>query len=123
MGCEKLKIPHVHTTHTLWEEYSHYILNGKLFSKKMVRKIIQTYLKNVKAIIAPSIKAKKYYQELMPEIPSVIIHNGIDEQKFKATSISKHEINQLRKEFDLKKHDKIIIFVGRMQGKKSYRIV
>src|SRR4030042_3558001 len=79
-AAKKLNIPHVHTTHTMWEEYNHYILNGRLVSKKMIRNILKTYLKKTDAFICPSIKAKKYYHDLMPNIPSVIIQNGIDIQ-------------------------------------------
>lgn len=120
-AAKKLKIPHVHTTHTMWEEYNHYILNGRLFSKTMVRQIIKTYLKNVNVLVAPSIKAKNYYQELMPETPIIIVHNGIDEHKFKSSLIKKNEIAQLRKEFDLKKNEKIIIFVGRIGREKRVK--
>ena len=120
-AAKKLKIPHIHTTHTMWEEYNHYILNGRLLSKTMVRQIVKTYLKNVDVLVAPSIKAKNYYQELMPATPIIIVHNGIDEHKFKSSLIKKNEISQLRKEFDLKKNDKIIIFVGRIGREKRVK--
>jgi len=42
-------------------------------------------------------------------------------QQFKSTSIKKIEIVQLRKEFGLKKNDKLIIFVGRMGREKRVR--
>ena len=116
--AKKLKIPHVHTTHTMWEEYRHYILNGKILTSKMIRKIVKTYLKGTDLIVAPSIKAKKYFKELVPNIPVQIIHNGIDMHKFKSSRIKKNEILQLRKEFGLKKDDKIIIFVGRIGKEK-----
>lgn len=117
-AAKKLKIPHVHTTHTMWEEYNHYILNGRLVSKKMIRNILKAFLRKTDAFICPSIKAKKYYHELMPNIPATIIHNGIDIQKFKSNPITKTEITQLRKEFGLKKNDKILIFVGRIGKEK-----
>jgi len=117
-ASKNLKIPHVHTTHTMWEQYSHYILNGRLLSVKMIRKIMKTFLNRVNAIISPSIKAKKYYQELMQGIPCQVVHNGINMQKFKSSKITKDEIVQLRKEFNLKKNDKIIIFVGRIGKEK-----
>ena len=34
-AAKKLKIPHIHTTHTMWEDYTHYLMNGKLISKKL----------------------------------------------------------------------------------------
>ncbi|MBN2546050.1 MAG: glycosyltransferase [Spirochaetes bacterium] len=117
-AAKKLKIPIIHTTHTMWEDYTHYIFNGKLLTKSMSRKILINLLKNINCIIAPSIKAKKYYQQLLPNTPIQIIHNGIDQQNFIPTPVKKSEINQLRKEFDLKKNDKILIFVGRIGKEK-----
>ncbi|HOJ65280.1 MAG TPA: glycosyltransferase [Spirochaetota bacterium] len=117
-AAKKLKIPHIHTTHTMWEDYRHYILNGKLISRNLARNILKAFLKRVFVIIAPSIKAKKYYQELVPDIPVKVIPNGIDIQKFKSSKITNDEISQLRKEFNLKKNDKILIFVGRIGKEK-----
>ncbi len=117
-AAKKLRIPHIHTTHTMWEDYRHYILNGKLISKNLARKILKTFLNKISVIIAPSIKAKKYYQDLMPDIPIKVIPNGIDIQKFKSSKITQDEISQLRKEFNLRKNDKIIIFVGRIGKEK-----
>lgn len=117
-AAKKLKIPHVHTTHTMWEDYRHYILNGKLISVKMARKIMNTFLKNVSVFIAPSIKAKKYYSEVNKDVSSVVINNGIDMQKFKSSVILDNEMQQLRKSFGIKKNDRIIIFVGRMGKEK-----
>ena len=118
IAAKKLKIPHVHTTHTMWEEYTHYLMNGKLISKQLARKILRNYLKNVYAIIAPSVKAKNYYKQIVPNIPISIIQNGIDVIKFKSSPITENEIVLLRKEFGLKKGDKLIIFVGRIGKEK-----
>ncbi|HRU44729.1 MAG TPA: glycosyltransferase, partial [Spirochaetota bacterium] len=117
-AAKKLKIPHIHTTHTMWEDYTHYLMNGKLISKKLARKILSTYLKGVTSIIAPSIKAKNYYSMLVPHTHIEIIQNGIDELKFKSSNITDNEILQLRKEFGLKKNDLILIFVGRIGREK-----
>jgi 1,2-diacylglycerol 3-alpha-glucosyltransferase len=117
-AAKKLKVPHIHTTHTMWEEYRHYLWNGKLLSVGMMRKILKTFLKNVSVIIAPSVKAKKYYHNLMPLIPIVVINNGIDEKKFKASNITENEIQLLRKEFNLEINDKLLIFVGRIGKEK-----
>lgn len=116
--ARKLKIPHVHTTHTMWEEYRHYIFNGKLLSRKMVRKIIGMFLKNVSLIIAPSIKAKKYNEELMPEIPVEVVNNGIDVSKFKAKAVTENDIAELKNKFNIKSEDKLFIFVGRIGKEK-----
>lgn len=117
-AAKKLKIPHIHTTHTMWEDYRHYILNGKLLTSNMTRRILKTFLKNVYAIVAPSIKAKDYYKVLTPSIPIQIVNNGINVEKFKVSNITENELTHLRKQFGLKKKDKILIFVGRLGKEK-----
>lgn len=117
-AAKKLKIPIVHTTHTMWEEYTHYLFNGKLLTKNMARKILKKLLKGVNCIIAPSIKAKKYFQQLLPDIPIQIIHNGINQTHFISTTITEKELNLIKKEFGIKKNDKVLIFVGRIGKEK-----
>ncbi|HPO50795.1 MAG TPA: glycosyltransferase, partial [Spirochaetota bacterium] len=116
--ARKLNIPHIHTTHTLWEEYRHYIFNGKLLSRKMVRRIIGIFLKNVSLIIAPSIKAQKYNEDMFPEIPVEIVNNGIDVTKFKAKEVTENDISELKNKFNIKPNEKLLIFVGRIGKEK-----
>jgi 1,2-diacylglycerol 3-alpha-glucosyltransferase len=118
IAARRLKVPHIHTTHTMWEEYRHYILNGKLLTTGMIRRYLKTFLKNATTIVAPSIKAKRYFRELIPDIPIKVINNGIDEDKFKSSVIKKNEIESLKKEFGIKTTDKLMIFVGRIGKEK-----
>jgi 1,2-diacylglycerol 3-alpha-glucosyltransferase len=119
IAAKKLKIPLIHTTHMMWEDYSkHYILNGMLISAGMIKRMMRSFLKNVTVIIAPSIKAKKYCMKLVPHIPIVHIDNGIDELRFKSAEIKKSEIKSWRGEFAFNSEDTLIIFVGRIGKEK-----
>lgn len=117
-AAKKLKLPLVQSTHTMWEEYRHYILNGKIFTRGMVRKMMSTFMKNAYCLVCPSIKAEKYYKGLLPAISTVVINNGIDVDKFKSSVITESEIVSLRKTFDFKKNEKILLFVGRIGNEK-----
>lgn len=117
-AAKKLKLPLVQSTHTMWEEYRHYILNGKIFTRGMVRKMMSTFMKNAYCLVCPSIKAEKYYKGLLPTISTVVINNGIDVDKFKSSVITESEIASLRKTFDFKKNEKILLFVGRIGNEK-----
>lgn len=117
-AARKLKVPLVHTTHTMWENYTHYLMNGKLITPKMARKYMYMYLKNVNMIVAPSVKAKNYYSRIVPSKPIEIVPNGIDSGKFMSSEIRSDEINQLRKEFGIRKNDINLIFVGRVGQEK-----
>lgn len=117
-AAKKLRLPWVQSTHTMWEEYRHYILNGKIFTRGMVRKMMSTHMKNAYCLVCPSIKAEKYYKSLLPNISTVVINNGIDVDKFKSSVITESEIVALRKTFGFKKNEKILLFVGRIGNEK-----
>ena len=117
-AARKLKIPHVHTSHTMWENYTHYILNGKILTSKMVKRIMKIFLTKITINVAPSVKIEKYNREIIPEVPIVIINNGIDVSKFKSSVITEREIIDIRNKFGLSKKDKIMIFVGRIGKEK-----
>jgi 1,2-diacylglycerol 3-alpha-glucosyltransferase len=117
-AAKKLHIPHIHTTHTMWEEYRHYIFHGWLLSSKMVKRIMRFFLKGVSTIVAPSVKAKKYDQMVIPEVPVQIVPNGIDMKKFKSSSFTEGDITKLRNQYGIQKSDKLLVFVGRMGQEK-----
>ncbi len=112
----KLKIPRITTTHTMWEQYTNYSFLLKL--KTLFRTYLRYYLKGTNVIVAPSIKAKKYDQMVVPKIPVQIVPNGIDMQKFKSASLTENDINDLRTKYGIKPNDKLLIFVGRIGPEK-----
>jgi len=112
----KLKIPRVTTTHTMWEQYTNY--SPLLGIKPLFRGFFKLYIKGTSVIVAPSIKAKKHYETIVPEIPFQIVPNGIDVKKFKSIPTTKKDIENIKLQYGLKKEDKILIFVGRIGPEK-----
>ena len=52
--ARQLKIPVIHTLHTKYEDYVHYIAKGRIIRPGMVKYIIKNYLHGVDGVIAPS---------------------------------------------------------------------
>jgi len=117
-AAKKFKLPHVHTTHTMWEDYRHYVLNGMLLSPKIIKIGLKIFIKNVKAIIAPSIKAKNYWQKLTPHTLIEVIPNGIDLTKSKNKQLDENKITEMKASLGIKETNKILIFVGRIGQEK-----
>ncbi|MFN4216930.1 MAG: glycosyltransferase [Brevinematales bacterium] len=115
-AARKLGIPRISTTHTMWEMYHNY--SPLLGIKPLWRTYFRYYMKGTSVIVAPSIKAKKYDNLVVPEIPVQIIPNGIDMAKFKQKPMTKEELHELRAKYHLTPQDKILIFVGRIGPEK-----
>ena len=52
--AKELGIPCLHTYHTMYQDYLHYIANGRILKPKDVAKLAQLYMKSIDGVIAPS---------------------------------------------------------------------
>lgn len=52
--ASRLKIPTVHTYHTMYENYTHYIWNGKLIKRQHVRWFSKIFCEQADGVITPS---------------------------------------------------------------------
>ncbi|UGQ17247.1 glycosyltransferase [Borrelia sp. RT1S] len=113
-------IPIVHTNHTMWDFYLHYL--GILKYLTNPDKIMKKFYSQVHHFIYPSIKARDKYFKLAKQSDYKIIPNGVDRDLF-----IKHLDTTKRKEI-LNKHgicenDKIIVFVGRLNKEKNIHLL
>ncbi len=115
-AAKKLGLPRVTTTHTMWEMYSNYNILLKI--KFIWRNFFRFFMKGTGVIVAPSLKAKKYDNMVVPGVPVQIVPNGIDMKKFKAQHLTKKDIENVRKHYGLKAGDHCLIFVGRIGPEK-----
>ena len=116
-----LKIPAICTTHTMWTDfYKYYLAFGKLISPKIINGIMKKYYGKFNSLIGVSTKARNYFKQqgMLPDIPSVIIPNAIDKEKFQKTHISDEEKQALRKSYGIKPDETMLLFVGRIGEEK-----
>lgn len=117
-AARRLNLPRVQTTHTLWEEYRHYVMNGYLINAALVRFFARLLFGTCRGLVAPSIKAAKYYGKLLPGIPLRVIPNGMDQQKFNQHEFNADELLKLRHRLGLDSTHAVILFVGRIGREK-----
>jgi 1,2-diacylglycerol 3-alpha-glucosyltransferase len=76
--AKNLHIPCVHTYHTMYQDYLHYILNGKLVRPYHVKQAMRAYLHNMYGVIAPSSRVVKTLQSYGVKTPMQVIPTGIN---------------------------------------------
>ncbi len=116
-----LNIPVVATTHTMWEDYyKYYLFLGKMIPRKVIRKIVQRVYKKFYAFINVSKKAQDYFNRpfMLPGIPSVIVPNAIDFDRFAAEEFSEESKKQLKTSLGISEKDRVILYVGRVVQEK-----
>ena len=121
----KFDIPFIHTYHTMWEDYIHYIMpiksGRKIYSKRLVRNFSKAFVRKAECVISPSKKTEKYlkYKCKVKNKPIYIIPTGIDISPFKSENFSNESRMILKEKLGIKPNDKVILFIGRMGEEKS----
>ena len=121
--AKQFNIPLVHTYHTLYEDYTHYVTKGHFekSSKKIVEYLTKFYCdKTANELIVPTDKIYKLFKEKYEFNKNIhIIPTGIEIERFFIENIDKKLIETLRKNLNISKKDFIIIFVGRLASEKN----
>ena len=121
--AKQYHIPLVHTYHTLYEDYVHYITKGYFnkSSKKIVEYLTKFYCSTAATeLIVPTNKIYKLFKEKYKFTKNInIIPTGIEVERFFSENINTKEKENLRKSLKLSKKDFIILFVGRLAEEKN----
>ncbi len=119
----QLDIPLVHTYHTMYEDYTHYITKGYFnkSSKKIVEYLTLFYCdKTASELIVPTKKAYDLFKEKYQVDRNIhIIPTGIELERFYLENINLQKLAQLRKQEKLTKEDFVAIFIGRLAQEKN----
>lgn len=117
-AARKLGLPMVHTNHTMWQYYTHY-LPGFLTALVSVEKVMSGYQHGFKYFISPSVKAETYFKPLSdPDAIFRIIPNGVDQDKFVTKSLTPADLAAQRTALGLKDGDQVAMFAGRIGPEK-----
>ena len=121
--AKKFKIPLVHTYHTLYEDYTHYITHNHFdkLSKKIVKDLTKVYcVKTAKETIVPTDKIYKLFKEKYMITKNVsVIPSGIDIERFFEENVEQDKVEQIKEKYGITKDDFTIIFVGRLAQEKN----
>lgn len=119
----QLDIPLVHTYHTMYEDYIHYITKGYFnkSSKKIVEYLTLFYCdKTASELIVPTKKTYDLFKEKYQVDRNIhIIPTGIELERFYIEQIDKKGLDLLRKKEKIKKDDFVLLFIGRLAQEKN----
>jgi 1,2-diacylglycerol 3-alpha-glucosyltransferase len=116
--ARRLKLPLVHTAHTMYEDYRHYLFFGKLISAKVIRRLLNWFLCNYDVVVCPSKKMQRYFTSFLPAIKTVVIGNGVSQKRFQPWRLTQKEKSHIRNTFGMNSSDQIMVYVGRIAQEK-----
>lgn len=125
--AKQYDIPLVHTYHTMYEDYVHYITHGYFdkSSKKLAEYFTKFYCdKTATELIVPSKKTYDLFKDKYKVNRNVhIVPTGIDVERFYREKLNQIKLKDLKKKLGIKENEIVINYVGRLAKEKSVEVL
>jgi 1,2-diacylglycerol 3-alpha-glucosyltransferase len=114
--AKRYRLPYVHTYHTLYPEYVHYIWDTR-FTRAMAERLSREFCDQCDMVIAPSTKINRALHEWGVTAPVTTLPTGVDAGLFAERDVE--EMRELRERFSIAPDEKLLTFVGRLGKEKN----
>ncbi|MBU3093434.1 glycosyltransferase family 4 protein [Clostridium sp. CM028] len=123
--AKRLDIPVVHTYHTMYEDYIHYISHGIMLkpASQLAKKVSELYCRDCSAIIVPTIKVKDALENYGLTRHIDVIPTGVNIEPFKRSNYNKETIKDEKRSFGINETQPVVLFIGRIAKEKSIDII
>ncbi|NLJ70846.1 MAG: glycosyltransferase family 4 protein [Clostridiaceae bacterium] len=117
-AAKKIGIPHIHTYHTLYENYIHYLkIPENDFTYSLVGKFIKKFTKNCDLIIVPTEKVIDSIRKYKIEKTLKVIPTGLDLDKFR--DVDWKRVEEIRSRYGIQSDDTVLISICRISQEKK----
>lgn len=113
-----LGIPHIHTYHTIYEEYLSYLhMPDKQCFRKMAQRFSRICCNHADEIIVPTGKVKRILKQYGVNKDVHVIPSGISLQKF--AEPDERQISELRLQLGIGEEQMVLLYIGRLSAEKN----
>jgi len=116
--ANKLNVPLVHTYHTMYEDYTHYVIPSKRMGKKAVAIMSKYILDKADEVIVPTNKVMGALKSYGVKRNIIEIPTGISLDKF-GPVLEPTEKAALKKQYGLLDSDQVLVTIGRLGKEKN----
>lgn len=125
--AKELHLPMVHTYHTIYEDYTHYVTHMQLLDKRakaFARVFSKVCCNTVAQVIVPTQKVRELLLNYSVVKDIAVVPTGINLKKFDKDQFTSEEIETEKKNFGITPEDKVILYIGRISREKNlYEII
>jgi 1,2-diacylglycerol 3-alpha-glucosyltransferase len=115
-------IAHVHTMHTIYEDYTHFILPSERLTplaRGATRRLCASFCNSAEQIIVPTQKMLELLRSYGVSKDVAIVPTGINLEKFSRQKVDQNRLRALRAQIGIAEKDKVIISIGRLSKEKN----
>lgn len=121
--AKELKIPVVHTYHTQYEDYVHYIAKGLVIRPSMVKYMARGFMSELDGVICPSEIVYDLLVKYGIGAEKRVIPTGIELAKFDRPEISQENVDHLREKLGISKDQVMLLSLSRISYEKNIQAI
>lgn len=118
MVAKELGIPCIHTYHTMYQDYLHYIANGRVLKHKDVARLAHLYLKNMAGVIAPSERVLDTLESYHVESPIRVIPTGVNLRVYRLRDTPEQKLS-MREKYGYDSDTPVLLSLSRLAFEKN----
>ena len=116
--ARRMDVPVVHTYHTVYEDYTHYLPIGKRTGKYVATTLSRRVCRRVACVVVPSGKVERLLRSYGVKRRIEVIPTGIDLSAYRQAPDPKRQ-EELRKKLGIPKGKRVLLYLGRMAKEKG----
>lgn len=118
--ARRYNLPLVHTYHTMYEDYIHFIT--KMFARPLrflSKKYSKYFANKADKVLFPTIKVQRTFLEYGFKKESLIVPTGIYLEKFSKKNYPQNEVIKLKEKLGIRHDEFVMLFLGRVSREKA----
>jgi len=123
MVGKKLDVPVIHTYHTMYEDYLHYIANGKVLKPAHVKFYSRVFANHSTGVVCPSERVVEKLRSYGVDVPMKIIPTGIVTEQFSRPDITEEMRQTLRTSLGLEEGQLLVLSLSRLSYEKNIQAI
>ena len=121
--AKELRIPVVHTYHTQYEDYVHYLAKGMVIRPSMVKYIVRGFMSDLDGVVCPSEIVYDLLVGYKIKAEKRVIPTGIDLAKFDRREVSREDIKKLRFKLGIAEDEVMLLSLSRISYEKNIQAI
>lgn len=121
--AKRLEIPVIHTYHTMYEDYLHYVAKGKVVRPSYVKYLSRQFVNHSSGVVCPSQRVVDTLRRYGAKAPMRIIPTGVNVEKFVRPDITAKMSEELRRSWGVSADQKLLLSLSRLSYEKNTQAI
>ncbi|WP_137602366.1 glycosyltransferase family 4 protein [Paucilactobacillus nenjiangensis] len=116
--ARSLKIPCIHTYHTMYQDYLHYIANGRILKPRNVKQMANVFMMNMAGIVCPSERVRSTLTGYGIKVPMRVIPTGVNLDRY-SVQRDEAQIKTMRESLGYNSDTPVLLSLSRLAFEKN----